>query len=185
MAWPLRTRDLAEGAAWGLVVGALGGVIVTGSTITAEAGQVLWLMTVIAGAVVIAPAGGETMRASAGACLPFFLALCCVLAWTGAAGLAWSVGRAILISRVTVPIAAYTERDMAFRHGIFFIFLIGASLPAVIGTLIACHGTAGLVRRLAAGTRPGSVLAERLRVTLRLAVRLMVCAGMLALATIS
>lgn len=177
-------RDTAEGAAWGAVVGILGGLVLIGNTVTAEVGQVLWLTTVVAGALVISPVSGS-FGVAAGACLPFFAAICGTLVWSGAARLGLSVGKAVLISRAPIPLAAFTERELAFRHGIFFLFVLCSSLPAVIGALLAWQGAVGVVGLFVSDAIPSVRGGIKIGRTLRLVTRVAACTGMLMLVAIS
>jgi hypothetical protein len=142
-------RDRIEGWFAGAIVGGAGGYILTGGAVTAETGQVLWLVMIgLAGSVIAGPRTGTPLAVIA-ASLPFLATLLAILLWTGAARMAYDVGWAVLARKISIPLAAFTQRDMLFRYGLFFLFLLVASAPAVLAAVCAWHGLRGIAMRIA------------------------------------
>ncbi len=152
-AWDRSVRvEWAEGSIAAATVGIACGCILTRRVVTAETGQVLWLFAVFAATSVIPEGVGSGLGVTTLACTPFVAGLFATLVWTGDAELALAVGYAVAIKHAVIPLAAFTEREMAFRWGLFFLFVLTSSLPACLAGALLLRGLRAVVLWL---LRPG------------------------------
>jgi hypothetical protein len=177
---PYRMSAL-EGALAGGVVGVAGAVVLTGDTITVEVGQFLWLTMILAAGAVIAGPPKQPPLSIIRASLPFMAAVTAVLLWTGAAFMAYHVGRAVMIAGIRLPLAAYTEREMAIRYGLFYLFVLAASPPAVLTAVPMWKGVARGARLIAGWPLWRTEVETWTRTTLLRVFRILVSAAMLGL----
>jgi len=135
-----------EGSLIGGTIGGLMGIFLTNRGGTAELGFLLWPAFILTAAAAIASIEEQTILRLVCACVPFVLVLYSVFFWIGAGTQAYFVGRVVFLKGIRVPLAAYTERDLAIRYGLFFLFVLLASPPAVVGFVPSVKGLVRLTR---------------------------------------
>jgi hypothetical protein len=169
----------------GAAVGFAGGLILTSELMTAEVGQAFWVITILAGAAVLDKSTETSFARLIVGTLPFSITLAGILVWTGAASMAYHVGWAIVVAHIPIPLSAATDREWVIRYGIFYLFLLVASPPAIVAA--AC-GKECAVRMLASPiTPPHAASANTLRQSeaIVLCLRTAICSGMFLLAYIA
>lgn len=107
------------------------GTYVTSGEIPPELGEVVWAAMVITASAALA----SSYQFSSLSLLFRVLIPSAVLVATAIAadtlGLTLLVIQAV-VSGVSVPLAAFTPRELAIRYGLFFAFILAATMPAMI-----------------------------------------------------
>jgi hypothetical protein len=134
-----------DGSIAAATVGIACGCILTRRAVTAETGQFLWLLAVLAGTSVIPEGVGSGLSVTTLACTPFVAGLFATLIWSGDAELALAVGYAVAIKHAVIPLAGFTEREMTFRWGLFLLFVLTSAPPACLTGALFLRGLRAVV----------------------------------------
>jgi hypothetical protein len=62
-----------------------------------------------------------------------------------------------MVAHIRIPLGAFTAREVMIRYGLFFLFVLAASPPALFASVSAWRGIAGIAMRIA-GKEPWSAV---------------------------
>jgi hypothetical protein len=155
-------QEWFEGGAAAALVGVATGALLTDGATTAETGQIVWFLGVILSTLVAPRYTGQPFVAVLRA-LPFQCSLLAVLYTREQLFPTYIVAKVIFVRHVRVPLSAATDRDMVFRYGLFFLFVLFSSVPlSICITMITSMFMRAMKRiRLPERQRPISVVLLR------------------------